>query len=117
MHSLKYLLYSSLILIFSSCRIERANRRVYAAQPANVAYFNQKGDAKLTGGYSGDDEEQNGGFNVQGAYAITNHLVVMASYTGKHEKQVYNYDSIRFASSFLTGHHIETNIYDSSLIK
>ncbi len=115
MFNLKCLFYLCLIAVFSSCRLQRANRSVYAAQASNVPYFNEKGDAKLTGYYSGDDKPKNGGYNLQGAYAVTDRLVILAAYTRKHETQEYNYDSLRFSSGFFNG-NVQTNIYDSSLI-
>ncbi len=103
-------------IVSTSCKVERASRFVYASQAANVNYFTKKGDAKITGYYSGDGKEENGGVNVQAGYAISNHIAIMASYTNKWETQTYRYDSVRF--SFRGNIDIvETNIFDSSVIK
>jgi hypothetical protein len=100
--------------LFSSCW-KRADRYVYASQAANINYFKQKGDSKITGYYSGDGEDKDGGFNIQAGYAFNNHLALMAAYTHQQENQTYGYDSVRFHGNVLTG-IIETNIFDSSVI-
>ncbi len=111
-----YLLVVVVIGLISSCTVERAKRYVYASQAANNPFFKQKGDSKITGYYSGDGNEKNDGLNVQGAYAISNNLIVAAAYGFKKETQKYSYDSIRFYRSGLFGGYLEANIYDSSVI-
>ena len=101
------------VTLFSSCW-KPAYRNIYASQAANINYFKQKGDSKLTGYYSGDGKSKNDGYNIQGGYAITNHWALMAAYTFKQEHQTYRYDSVRFRPiGFGT---YEANIFDSSVI-
>jgi len=104
-------------LLFCSCIFHPANRYVYAAQPANVPYFKQKGDAKITG-YSSDGTDftqKDGGTSIQGAYAVSNHWAITAAFNHWKQKQVYYYDSSRYYSSFSQG-YVRTNVFDSSLI-
>jgi hypothetical protein len=102
-------------ILFSSCRFERAHRTIYASQAANINYFKQKGDSKITGYYSGDGNAKNDGFNIQTGYALSNHLAIMAAYTNKQEYREYRYDSIRFHRQFFNS-IVQTNIFDSSVI-
>ena len=99
-------LYILLLLTFAitltSCRFQRANRYIYSSPAANVTYFGQKGDSKITAFYSGDGHNKNDGYNIQAGYAITNHLSVAASYAYRGDRQKYNFDSNLFHRSFLT---------------
>jgi hypothetical protein len=99
-----------------SCGFQRASRYVYASQAADIPYFKEKGDTKLTGYYSGDGSKKNDGYNIQGAYAFTNHWAVTAAWSAKKENQKYQFDSVRYHWDFLDP-LAETNIFDSSVIK
>jgi len=102
------------VTLFSSCW-KPAYRNIYASQAANINYFKQKGDSKITGYYSGDGKSKNDGYNIQGGYALTNHLALMAAYTFKQEHQLYRYDSVRIHPNGFLGTY-ESNIFDSSVI-
>lgn len=111
-----YCLFVIFITLFSSC-VERANRYIYASQAANINYFKQKGDAKITGYYSGEGIDNNNGYNVQAGYALTNHLALMGSYTYKRENQHYGYDSLRYQRYRNWGTLDDLDVFDSSVIK
>jgi hypothetical protein len=111
------LVFAVVIVLITSCRVERARRYVYATEPANNPFFKKKHDGKIAGYYYGDGKQENDGISVQGAYAITDRLVVAASYSSKKETQTYNYDSFRISYNGFWRGSIETNIYDSSVIK
>lgn len=111
------LAFTVVILLLTSCRVERARRYVYATDPANNPFLEKKHDSKIAGYYYGDGKEKNEGISIQGAYAITDRLIVAASYSSKKETQTYNYDSLRFSIGGLFSGYVETNIYDSSVIK
>lgn len=97
------------VTLFSSC-FKRSTRSVYASQAANINYFKEKGESKITGYYSGDGDSKNDGFNIQGGYALTNHLALMGAYTYKRELSTNGFDSVRYHGD------VETNIFDSSVI-
>jgi len=90
---------------------------VYATDPANNPFIQKKNDSKVSGYYYGDGKKENDGVSVQGAYAISDRLIVAASYSAKKETQTYNYDSLRFSIGGLFSGYVETNIFDSSVIK
>ncbi len=108
-----------LFLSLTACRVERARRYVYATEPANNPFLEKKHDSKISCYYYGDGKEKNDGISLQGAYAITDRLIVAGSYSSKKETQTYNYDSMRFSAQglFFSRNDFETNIYDSSVIK
>ncbi|MEO9210675.1 MAG: hypothetical protein ABI208_06230 [Ginsengibacter sp.] len=65
-----------------------ASRYIYAPAPANNPFFKEKGESKLTASYSEGDGNQNGyarGWDLQGAYALSNHWAVTASYFNRRE--------------------------------
>jgi hypothetical protein len=106
------------ILFFVACRIEKTPRYIHSASPANINNFTKKGDSKLNATYFGDGKSENGGVQIQAAYAFSNHWAAMASYTNKWEKQIVRYDTTRFyRQGLFTGPIIETNVFDSSVIK
>lgn len=102
------------VTLFSSC-IQRAHRYVYASQAANINYFKQKGDSKITGYYSGDGNKKNDGLNIQAGYALTNHIALMAAYTHQQQHQVAGFDSINIYGGGIFG-YVQTNIFDSSVV-
>jgi hypothetical protein len=102
------------VTLFSSC-FKRSSRSVYASQAANINYFKQKGDSKLTGYYSGDGNKKNDGFNIQAGYAISNHLALMAAYTYQQQHQVSGFDSINIYGGGIFGYD-QVNIFDSSVV-
>lgn len=85
------------ITVLSSC--SNPYRYIYTATPPNNPYFIQKGESKLAGYYSNASDsheantKQSGGWDFQGAYAISNHLALTAGYLNRIEtdgNHVYN---------------------------
>lgn len=97
----KYLL---VLLVSSTAIIScRTPRFIYSPAPPNNPYFREKGESKLAAYYSvgtDDDEsaeEYNEGFDVQAAYAISNHFAMTADYFKRNEKDsIDNYDRSYF---------------------
>jgi hypothetical protein len=92
------------IIAFCSCK---SPRYIYSASAPNNPFFTQKGDSKITGYYSvgGKDGlsrgEKNNGYDLQAAYAITNHVAITASVFKRNEfdlykerSTTYNFDSL-----------------------
>jgi len=79
-------------IFFASCHTPRY---VYAPSPPDNPFFKNKGDSKISGYYSiGNDEgngEKNRGFDIQGAYAITDHWAITADHFYRRERDVYNF--------------------------
>ncbi len=110
MKPLFYLL--ALVTTLASCRTQRY---VYAPSPPNISYFKQKGDFKLTAFYSNGDnginnanqqiilpvKKSNDGFDIQSAYAFSNHWACMLSFFQRKEVDAYG---------------INGNIFDTSLV-
>ena len=76
------------IFIFSSCT---TYRYIYAPATPNIPYFTEKGDSKAAayyGGAGGDNGNSNraDGFDIQGAYAITDHWMITTSYFNRNER-------------------------------
>lgn len=77
------------ITILSSCTT--SYRYIYTATPPNNPYFTEKGESKVAGYYSkswndGDVSTiRSGGWDFQGAYAISNHWAVTAGYLNRRE--------------------------------
>lgn len=89
----KGIFYNSLLilLLFTSCR---AYRYIYAPSPPNNPYFVEKGESLLAPYFSttGDlrfSKKYVYGFDLQGAYSVTNHFAVTASYFTRKEKDGY----------------------------
>jgi len=98
-----------LILSLYSCN---TNRYIYSASAPNNPYFTKKGESKLTADYSslgksesttsssGDitsSANQKGfsnGLDLQGGYAISNHLAFIAGYQNKREKDIYDHSAV-----------------------
>lgn len=100
-----------------SCGLQKANRYSNAAQPNNINYFTQKGNAKITGYYSGDGNDRSDGFNISAAYALTNHVAIMAAYNYKRENQIYNYYPLVTTNPFIYPvPPAYINCFDSSVI-
>ncbi|MFP5041842.1 hypothetical protein [Parasediminibacterium sp. JCM 36343] len=110
------LLFIAIALLLPSCRFQRARRYVNASQAANIVYLTKKGDAKITGYYSGDGSKKNDGCNIQGAFALTNHVAIMGSFTFKRESNYYHYDTVLFHRND-SASIVQTNLFDSSLLK
>ena len=91
---MRTILIPGLLILLNACSNPRY---VYAPAPPNNPYFKQKGDSKISayyaaGGNDGSSSgEQNHGFDVQAAYAITGHWALTADYFSRKEKDVYNY--------------------------
>lgn len=77
------------IVILGSCTTPY--RYIYTATPPNNPYFIQKGESKLAGYYSnswnnGDvSTKKSGGWDLQGAYAISDHWAVTTGYLNRRE--------------------------------
>ncbi|MEO6870293.1 MAG: hypothetical protein ABI168_11645 [Ginsengibacter sp.] len=76
------------IFIFSSCT---TYRYIYAPATPNITYFTEKGDSKVGAYYAGAGGDGNvnsraDGYDIQGAYAITDHWMVATSYFNRNEK-------------------------------
>lgn len=99
---MKLLLMLFLIIGFASCA---TYRYIYTASPANNPVFTKKGESKIAGYYSSSSGSDNTimsytrGFDVQGAYAISDHLAITASYLNRREKDVYGTADNNFDSS------------------
>lgn len=90
-------------------------RYIYTASPSNDPFFKEKGDSKVAAYYSagGGDPTTNKysrGFDVHGAYALSNHWAVTASYLNRREKDDYNYGM--YGSSDV---HYRRNIIDAGI--
>lgn len=90
-------------ITFFSCRTPRF---IYSPAPPNNPYFREKGESKLAAYYSigtDDDEsadEYNEGFDLQAAYAISDHFGLTADYFKRNEKDaIFNYSRSYFDSS------------------
>jgi hypothetical protein len=76
-------------LTIISCRTPRF---VYSPAPPNNPYFRERGESKLAAYYStGADaneltNEYNNGFDLQGAYAVSDHFALTADYFKRSEK-------------------------------
>ncbi len=89
---------SSIIIItfLSSCN---TYRYIYTASPLNNPYFTTKGESKVTAYYSAAGNSNNaigdnaGGWDLQGAYAIGNHLALTTGYFNRRERDFYNYNN------------------------
>lgn len=81
--------------LITSCN---STRYMYSPSPANIAYFKNKGDYKVSAFYSTGKaffnktrpEYQNSGFDVQSAYAISNHWLLNASIYNRTEQDSYS---------------------------
>lgn len=89
------------IIILSSCT---TNRYIYAPSAPNIPYFNQKGDSKAAAFYSGSGTEsfnrRSDGFDLQGAYALSDHWALTTSWFYRKE----------------TDRDTRISIFDSSMI-
>ncbi|HEX8316736.1 MAG TPA: hypothetical protein VF609_17190, partial [Flavisolibacter sp.] len=85
------LLYFSIIVLLSSCT---QRRYIYAAAKNNTPSLQKKGDSRLNASFSfgkargTGDSSVNYGYDIQGAYALTNHFALMASYYSRRESDV-----------------------------
>lgn len=92
----KLLLAAILLSVFASCR---SYRHIYSPSPANNPFFTTKGDNQLGAFYSGGDggegtgsRDQNEGYDVQAAYAISDHFALTSSYYFRKERDLYSAD-------------------------
>ena len=87
----KFPLLICFFILLNSCRSPRI---IYSPSPPNNPYFREKGESKLAGYYSsgGDDnsltKEYNHGFDLQSAYAVTNHFALTSGYFQRKEKDI-----------------------------
>ncbi|MEO8405883.1 MAG: hypothetical protein ABI480_14850, partial [Chitinophagaceae bacterium] len=79
------------VLIFCSCHTPRY---IYSPSNPNNPMFHEKGESKLAAYYSGTDNNPRGhkniGYDLQGAYAISDHFAVTASYFNRRERDIYD---------------------------
>ena len=79
-------------------------RYINSASPPNVPLFKEKGESKVTAYYSGEGgsditQKYAHGFDVHGAYALSNHWAVTAGYFFRREKDYYTTRNSIFDSS------------------
>jgi len=101
---MKNILLSTVIILgysFCSCN---TSRYIYSASAPNNPYFSKKGESKLTAYYSSTGKnsgsygdfspmhktDYSNGWDLQGGYAIGNHIAIIAGYYNKKEKDVYD---------------------------
>ena len=93
----------ALAAILSSCS---TYRYIYTASPANNPYFTQKGQSKIAGYYSsngqGIETDRADGYDLQGAYAISDRWAVIAGYYHRNERQTSIGGSLPVDSSLVT---------------
>lgn len=81
----------SILIAFSSCH---PPRYIYSPAPPNNPYFRQKGELKVAAYYSTSgsenktENEYDNGFDLQSAYALSDHWALTADYYKRNEKQV-----------------------------
>ena len=79
-----------LLTIFFSCT---SPRYIHGPTALSIPYFQQKGDAKIGGFYSdngsGTDTAYVHGYDLTGAYALTSHVALTASYHRRREQDYY----------------------------
>jgi hypothetical protein len=102
-----------IVVIFTSCRTQRY---VYSPSAQNIPYFKEKGDSKISVFYSEGDnglsntnqqlvvpeKKKNNGFDIQAAYALTNHWAVMFNYYQRRELDFYNHYANIFDTSYIS---------------
>ncbi len=95
-----------MIITLSSCR---AYRYVYAASKINNPLLQKKSDARINGSFSfgnahgSGDSSTNKGYDIQAAYALTNHFGLLASrYERKESDGFKRFRVLRNATSFDT---------------
>jgi len=80
----------AIAILFCSCSV---NHYMYAPSAPQSPMLNSKGEMSLTGllttGLHARDTGYNNGYDVQGAYAISNHLAITAAFSQRHEKDKY----------------------------
>jgi len=90
-------------LLLTSC----AQRNIYSPTAHNVPAFTKKSESKIAAGYStgsnSTNEDKANGFDVQTAYAVSNHVVLQAGYTYRQEESVdssqinfFDYSNIKY---------------------
>ncbi|HET7116561.1 MAG TPA: hypothetical protein VFI29_08730 [Hanamia sp.] len=80
------------------CLLSCTTRRyVYSASPANSPYFNKKGESELAGYFSSSAPNlprgYANGFDLHGAYAISDHWALTTGYFNRKEKDIGMYNS------------------------
>ena len=79
-------------------------RYIYTASPPDIPLFKEKSESKVTAYYSGNrsgnlTNKYAHGFDLHGAYALSNHWAVTASYLFRREKDYYTTLNSIFDSS------------------
>lgn len=81
------------------------SRYIYSASPADSPYFIEKGQSELAGYYSFSESARPRryahGFDLHGAYAISDHLALTAGYFNRKEQDISSYNSIPFDNSVI----------------
>src|SRR5690606_32759819 len=102
-----------MIMSLGSCS---TYRYIFSASPPNNPYFSKKGESKISGYYSDGGTnrlygEKANGFDLHGAYALSNHWAITTGYFNRNERDVFEYSRNRspFDSSVV---HYERNLYD-----
>lgn len=89
-------------LLLGACR---APRHIYSPALPDQAFLEEKGDSKLAayyaGGVTGSGSSRSvNGFDLQGAYAVTNHWAVLLGHSNRSERDFYSkatgYDDFYF---------------------
>ncbi len=81
------------VLLLASCK---TYHYMYAPVAAPTPMFNKKGESNVTALYTFGslfrtrNETRNDGYDLQGAYAITDHLAITASFAHRRERNVYD---------------------------
>lgn len=114
-----YLLVIPAICALVSCGT--VQRNVYRANPINLPGLTQKGESRLTAGAGANVGLDNGdaiaGGNLQGAYAVSNHLTLMGAYTQRSgSKQGWNDPSEFGLVIFPVGITARQYPYDSAVL-
>ena len=102
-----------MIMSLASCS---TYRYIFSASPPNNPYFSKKGESKISGYYSDGGTnrlygEKANGFDLHGAYALSDHWAITTGYFKRNERDVFEYSRNRspFDSSVV---HYERNLYN-----
>jgi hypothetical protein len=109
-------IYSIVLLVMIVCSFScRTQRYIYSPAAPAIPYFLKKGDSKLSAFYSSGDNgvntinqeiilphrKANDGFDIQAAYALTNHWAVMFNQFYRKEIDTYSKDKNVFDTSIV----------------
>lgn len=109
---MKYFPVFLVLLCIYSCYTPRY---VYSPSAHNVPVLTKKGDSKLSANYSsnlsfgrmpGNGLKNNYGYDLQGAYAITENIAIQSSYYSRHEKNEGSFSNNRDSSIIRYDRHL-----------